>query len=147
MTTVPFDQLDGVIWMNGQMGNWPDAKLHVLSHGLHYGSSVFEGERMYGGEFFQGANHIEPGGLGFDRRGSGIGAAIFSQGEPNAFQARGGVEIRTPVPCGNVDIDSVVLSGNAHLLATPPGNGTNISLGQPALGKTSRQAWSISSTV
>ncbi len=50
MATVPFDQLDGVIWMNGQMVNWPDAKLHVLSHGLHYGSSVFEGERMYGGE-------------------------------------------------------------------------------------------------
>jgi branched-chain amino acid aminotransferase len=59
MATVPFDQLDGVIWMNGQMVNWPDAKLHVLSHGLHYGSSVFEGERMYGGEIFKLTEHTE----------------------------------------------------------------------------------------
>jgi len=59
MTTVPFDQLEGVIWMNGEMVNWPDAKLHVLSHGLHYGSSVFEGERMYGGEIFKLTEHTE----------------------------------------------------------------------------------------
>jgi branched-chain amino acid aminotransferase len=59
MTTVPFDQLDGVIWMNGQMVNWPDAKLHVLSHGLHYASSVFEGERMYGGEIFKLNEHTQ----------------------------------------------------------------------------------------
>jgi len=59
MATVPFDQLDGVIWMNGEMVNWPDAKLHVLSHGLHYGSSVFEGERMYGGKIFKLKEHTE----------------------------------------------------------------------------------------
>ena len=59
MTTVAFDQLDGVIWMNGQMVDWPDAKLHVLSHGLHYGSSVFEGERMYGGEIFKLTEHTQ----------------------------------------------------------------------------------------
>lgn len=59
MATVPFDQLDGVIWFNGEMVNWPDAKLHVLSHGLHYASSVFEGERMYGGEIFKLTEHTE----------------------------------------------------------------------------------------
>ncbi len=59
MTTVPFDQLEGVIWVNGEMVNWADAKLHVLSHGLHYGSSVFEGERMYGGEIFKLTEHTE----------------------------------------------------------------------------------------
>ncbi|GBE43411.1 branched-chain-amino-acid aminotransferase [bacterium BMS3Bbin10] len=59
MATVPFDQLDGVIWMNGEMVDWPDARLHVLSHGLHYGSSVFEGERMYGGEIFKLTEHTE----------------------------------------------------------------------------------------
>ncbi|GAB4240009.1 MAG: branched-chain amino acid aminotransferase [Methyloligellaceae bacterium] len=45
--------------MNGEMVDWPDAKLHVLSHGLHYGSSVFEGERMYGGEIFKLREHTE----------------------------------------------------------------------------------------
>ncbi len=59
MATVPFDQLDGVIWMNGGMADWPDARLHVLSHGLHYGSTVFEGERMYGGEIFKLTEHTE----------------------------------------------------------------------------------------
>jgi len=56
---VPYDQFEGVIWMNGEMVNWPDARLHVLSHGLHYGSSVFEGERMYGGEIFKLTEHTQ----------------------------------------------------------------------------------------
>lgn len=59
MASVPFDQLDGVIWMNGEFVDWADAKLHVLSHGLHYASSVFEGERMYGGEIFKLREHTE----------------------------------------------------------------------------------------
>ena len=45
MASVPFDQLEGEIWYNGEYVPWQDAKLHVLSHGLHYASSVFEGER------------------------------------------------------------------------------------------------------
>src|ERR1700752_3857949 len=49
MASVPFDQLDGFIWMNGQFVKWADAKIHVLTHGLHYASLVFEGERAYGG--------------------------------------------------------------------------------------------------
>jgi branched-chain amino acid aminotransferase len=56
---VPFDQLPGVIWYDGKLVPSPDAKLHVLSHGLHYGSCVFEGERAYGGEIFKCTQHSE----------------------------------------------------------------------------------------
>jgi branched-chain amino acid aminotransferase len=55
----PFDQLDGWIWYDGQMVPWKDAKLHVLSHARHYASSVFEGERAYGGEIFKSTEHSE----------------------------------------------------------------------------------------
>ncbi|GHD11668.1 branched-chain amino acid aminotransferase [Tianweitania populi] len=59
MASVPFDQLDGFIWMNGEFVKWADAKVHVLTHGLHYASSVFEGERAYGGEIFKLAEHTK----------------------------------------------------------------------------------------
>src|SRR3546814_2423909 len=45
MSIIPFDDRDGVIWYDGKTMPWRDAELHVLSHGLHYGSCVFEGER------------------------------------------------------------------------------------------------------
>jgi branched-chain amino acid aminotransferase len=57
--TLAFDQRDGWIWFNGQLVPWKDAKLHVLSHGLHYASSVFEGERAYGGVIFKSREHSE----------------------------------------------------------------------------------------
>ncbi|PZP87211.1 MAG: branched-chain amino acid aminotransferase [Azospirillum brasilense] len=59
MSVIPFDDRDGTIWLDGQLVNWRDAKLHVLSHGLHYGSSVFEGERAYGGKIFKNRAHTE----------------------------------------------------------------------------------------
>jgi len=59
MALVPYDQRDGVIWMNGELVPWGDATLHVLSHGLHYASSVFEGERAYNGEIFKLTEHSE----------------------------------------------------------------------------------------
>ena len=61
MTTqpLPFDQRDGFIWMNGKMLPWKEAQVHVLTHGLHYGSSVFEGERAYGGKIFKDRAHTE----------------------------------------------------------------------------------------
>jgi branched-chain amino acid aminotransferase len=59
MSATPFDQRDGWIWYDGQIVPWKDAQLHVLSHGLHYGSSVFEGERAYGGEVFKSTEHSE----------------------------------------------------------------------------------------
>ncbi|MGB3811915.1 MAG: branched-chain amino acid aminotransferase [Shinella sp.] len=54
---VPFDQLDGQIWFNGEFIDWKDAKIHVLTHGLHYASAVFEGERAYGGRIFKLTEH------------------------------------------------------------------------------------------
>jgi branched-chain amino acid aminotransferase len=59
MSVLPFDQRDGHIWFDGALMPWRDAKLHVLSHGLHYGSSVFEGERAYGGVIFKSTEHSE----------------------------------------------------------------------------------------
>jgi branched-chain amino acid aminotransferase len=59
MSVLPFDQRDGFIWMNGHLVPWKDAKLHVLSHGLHYGSCVFEGERAYEGKIFKSTEHSE----------------------------------------------------------------------------------------
>ena len=57
MTIIPFDQRDGWIWYNDEIVPWKDAKVHVLTHGLHYGSCVFEGERAYGGKIFKTTEH------------------------------------------------------------------------------------------
>ena len=57
MTIIPFDDRDGWIWMNGEFVPWREAKVHVLTHALHYGSCVFEGERMYNGEIFRLTDH------------------------------------------------------------------------------------------
>ena len=59
MTAEPFDQRDGFIWFNGEMVAWREAKIHVLTHGLHYASAVFEGERVYGGDIFKLTEHTE----------------------------------------------------------------------------------------
>jgi branched-chain amino acid aminotransferase len=59
MAVLSFDQRDGFIWMDGALTNWADAKLHVLSHGLHYASCVFEGERAYGGRIFKSTEHSQ----------------------------------------------------------------------------------------
>jgi branched-chain amino acid aminotransferase len=56
---VPFDDRDGWIWMNGEFVAWREAKLHVLTHGLHYGSCVFEGERCYNGRIFKSTEHSQ----------------------------------------------------------------------------------------
>ena len=57
--SVAFDQRDGFIWMNGDMMPWADSKIHVLTHGLHYGSCVFEGARAYNGRIFKLEEHTE----------------------------------------------------------------------------------------
>ena len=59
MSIIPFDDRDGFIWFDGKIVPWRDAKLHVLTHGLHYGSCVFEGERCYGGKIFKSLQHNE----------------------------------------------------------------------------------------
>ena len=59
MALVPFDDRDGWIWVDGDFVPWREAKTHILTHALHYGSSVFEGERMYAGEIFKLTEHSE----------------------------------------------------------------------------------------
>jgi branched-chain amino acid aminotransferase len=59
MALIPFDDRDGVIWWDGALVPWRDAKLHVLSHGLHYASAVFEGERAYSGNIFRLRDHTD----------------------------------------------------------------------------------------
>ncbi len=59
MALVPFDDRDGMIWWDGALIPWRDARLHVLSHGLHYASAVFEGERAYRGHIFRLRDHTE----------------------------------------------------------------------------------------
>ena len=54
-----YSNLEGFIFLDGQLLKWSDAKLHVLSHGLHYASSVFEGERVYKGKVFKEQEHTE----------------------------------------------------------------------------------------
>jgi branched-chain amino acid aminotransferase len=56
---VSFDKIDGVIWYDGKLVPWADANVHVLTHGLHYASCVFEGERAYGGTIFKSTDHSE----------------------------------------------------------------------------------------
>ncbi|MEM7693739.1 MAG: branched-chain amino acid aminotransferase [Pseudomonadota bacterium] len=56
---ISFDQLDGDIWMDGAFVPWREAKVHVLTHALHYASSVFEGERAYGGQIFKSQAHTD----------------------------------------------------------------------------------------
>ena len=59
METIPYDKRSGKIWFNGKAVDWGDAKIHVLNHGLHYASCVFEGERVYDGEIFKLEEHTE----------------------------------------------------------------------------------------
>ena len=56
---ISFDDMEGEIWMNGAFVDWADAKVHVLTHGLHYASSVFEGMRAYDGRVFKCTEHNE----------------------------------------------------------------------------------------
>ncbi len=57
MSLIPFDDRDGMIWLNGDLVPWRETRLHVLSHGLHYASCVFEGERVYDGSIFKLEEH------------------------------------------------------------------------------------------
>ena len=56
---IPYDKRDGKIWYNNELVDWTDVKVHVLSHGLHYASCVFEGERVYDGEIFKLEEHTK----------------------------------------------------------------------------------------
>lgn len=55
----PYDDRDGVIWLDGELVDWRSANAHILTHAMHYGSSVFEGERAYGGRIFESRKHTD----------------------------------------------------------------------------------------
>ena len=59
METIPYDKRSGKIWFNGKTVDWADANIHVLNHGLHYASCVFEGERVYDGDIFKLEEHTD----------------------------------------------------------------------------------------
>jgi len=59
MAAQSYDRLEGVIWYDGKLVPWSEANVHVLTHGLHYASAVFEGERAYGGAIFKSTEHSE----------------------------------------------------------------------------------------
>ena len=59
MEQIPFDKRTGKIWFNNELVDWSDAKVHILNHGLHYASCVFEGERVYDGNIFKLSEHTE----------------------------------------------------------------------------------------
>src|SRR5579872_4351157 len=59
MSIIPFDDRDGTIWLDGRLVPWRDARIHVLTHALHYASAVFEGERVYGGKIFKLREHSQ----------------------------------------------------------------------------------------
>src|SRR5437899_4999325 len=57
--TIPFDRREGKIWLDGEFVEWKSAQIHVLTHGLHYASCVYEGERVYGGQVFKLRDHTD----------------------------------------------------------------------------------------
>jgi branched-chain amino acid aminotransferase len=59
LVSLSFDNRDGYVWHNGNLVEWKDASVHVLNHGLHYASCVFEGERAYQGRIFESEKHTD----------------------------------------------------------------------------------------
>ena len=80
MESIPYDKRSGKIWFNGKTVDWKDANIHILNHGLHYASCVFEGERVYDGEIFKLEEHTER--LFYSAKRMGI-KVPFSQKEIN----------------------------------------------------------------
>src|SRR5579859_3693836 len=56
---IPFDEREGSLWYDGRLVSWREARIHVLTHGLHYASCVFEGERLYGGRIYKLEEHTQ----------------------------------------------------------------------------------------
>ena len=57
--SLPFDNRDGWIWLNGEFIPWREANSHIINQGLHYGNCVFEGERAYNGKIFKSTEHTD----------------------------------------------------------------------------------------
>ena len=80
MESIPYDKRSGKIWFNGKTVDWAEANIHILNHGLHYASCVFEGERVYDGEIFKLEEHTER--LFYSAKRMGI-SVPYSQGDIN----------------------------------------------------------------
>ena len=80
MESIPYDKRSGKIWFNGKNVDWADANIHILNHGLHYASCVFEGERVYEGDIFRLEQHTER--LFYSAKRMGIDVP-YSQAEIN----------------------------------------------------------------
>ena len=80
MESIPYDKRSGKIWFNGKTVDWADANIHILNHGLHYASCVFEGERVYDGEIFKLEEHTER--LFYSAKRMGI-SVPYTQAEVN----------------------------------------------------------------
>ena len=77
---VPYDKRSGKIWYNNELVDWADAKIHILNHGLHYASCVFEGERVYEGSIFKLEEHTSR--LFYSAKRMGI-TVPYTEGEIN----------------------------------------------------------------
>ena len=96
MAAQPFDKRPGVIWMDGHYVPWADAKVHVLTHGLHYASAVFEGERAYGGVIFKLDEHTRR--LHESARLLGFEIPVFGRGDQQGVRRAA----RPPGPHGRL---------------------------------------------
>src|SRR5258705_12881837 len=85
MAAQPFDDRDGWVWMDGEFVPHREAKIHVLTHALHYASAVFEGERAYGGVVFQGPEHSQR----LDKSAKNLGVKRPARVEENDWAKRG----------------------------------------------------------
>ena len=109
---MPYDDRDGYIWIDGVMKPWREAKIHVMSHGLHYGGSVFEGERVYDGNIFKLKEHsdrlVKSGALDLTRlvqlltvgpaRALGLPGGSLEKGRPADITIFDPAEVRTVKP-------------------------------------------------
>ena len=85
--TVPFDQMPGLVWFDGKLVSNPDAMIHVLTHGLHYASTVYEGERVYNGRIFKQREHSERAAAG----SRALGAPLHAGAELLCRRGRSGL--------------------------------------------------------
>jgi branched-chain amino acid aminotransferase len=93
MAQIPFDKITGKIWLNGESIDWQEAKIHILTHGLHYGTSVFEGIRVYDGKPFKLHEHMirlkhsaDVLGMNIDYSADELDKAAMEQIEANEIQ-------------------------------------------------------------
>src|SRR5207237_2983892 len=96
-----------------------DAALPVEHHGVGIALAL-------GDVLGNGADHVEPGGLGAHRRGRGIGTAVVGEVEPDTLEPFDGIEIARPLPGGDRKVDGVVLRRDPHHLRAAPGDGAHI---------------------